>query len=152
MATAIFIIYLEKTVHEPGAHTPDRRAHLLGVRDRADIGLVYYNARNFLRGSNPLHGLLAAGFFLSYPIVVDYSGEPAVDLTAMLMVTLYITAYLYGLRRPKSAITPDRDGNAGLPGFQDQGDYGIRQSILVGYLFEESGRWNWRRLLDLLKP
>jgi 4-amino-4-deoxy-L-arabinose transferase and related glycosyltransferases of PMT family len=148
-----FHIYLEKLFMNL-APTP-----LIGVRifwgfvTALTIGLVYYNARNFLRGSNPLHGLLAAGFFLSYPMLVDYSGEPAVDLTAMLMVTLYLTAYLYGLRRPER-----RDyaliaiGTLAFLAFKTKETTVFVNLLLAGYLFEESGRWQWRRLLGLIKP
>jgi hypothetical protein len=148
-----FHIYLEK-LFMSAAPTP-----LIGVRIfwgfviALTIGLVYYNARNFLRGSNPLHGLLAAAFFLSFPMLVDYSGEPAVDLTAMLMVTLYLTAYLYGLRQPeKRNYALIAMGTLAFLAFKTKETTVFVNLFLAGYLLEESGRWNWRRLLDLLKP
>jgi 4-amino-4-deoxy-L-arabinose transferase-like glycosyltransferase len=148
-----FHIYLEKLFMSV-APTP-----LIGVRIfwgfviALTIGLVYYNARTFLRGSNPLHGLLAAAFFLSFPMLVDYSGEPAVDLTAMLMVTLYLTVYLYGLHRPeKRKYALMALGTLAFLAFKTKETTIFINFLLLGYLFEEGVRWQWRRLLDLIKP
>jgi 4-amino-4-deoxy-L-arabinose transferase-like glycosyltransferase len=86
-------------------------------------------------------------------MLVDYSGEPAVDLTAMLMVTLYLTAYLYGLRQPeKRNYALIAMGTQAFLAFKTKETTVFVNLFLVGYLFEENGRWNWRRLLDLLKP
>jgi len=63
--------------------------------------LVYLNARQLTRRSTVLHGLLAVAFFFSYPLLIEYSGEPAVDITAMAMVTLYLTIYLWGVKNPE---------------------------------------------------
>lgn len=63
--------------------------------------LVYLNARELTRKSTVLHGLLAIAFFFSYPLLIEYSGEPAVDITAMAMVTLYLTIYLWGGKNPE---------------------------------------------------
>ncbi len=148
-----FHIYLEKLFMSV-APTP-----LIGVRIfwgfviALTVGLVYYNARTFLRGSNPLHGLLAAAFFLSFPMLVDYSGEPAVDLTAMLMVTLYLTVYLYGLRQPdRRKYTLMALGTLAFLAFKTKETTIFINFLLLGYLFEAGGRWQWRRLLDLIKP
>ncbi len=63
--------------------------------------LVYLNAREITRRSTVLHGLLAAAFFFSFPLLKEYSGEPAVDITAMAMTTIYLTIYLWGVKNPK---------------------------------------------------
>lgn len=63
--------------------------------------LVYLNAREFTRKSTVLHGLLAIAFFFSFPLLREYSGEPAVDITAMAMTTLYLAIYLWGVMNPE---------------------------------------------------
>ncbi len=94
-----FHIYLQKLFME-AAPTP-----LIGIRVfwgflmALTSGLIYYNARTFTEKSTTLHGLLAVAFFFSFSIVREYSGEPAVDITAMAVVSLYITIYLDLLKR-----------------------------------------------------
>ena len=63
--------------------------------------LVYLNARELTRKSTVLHGLLAVAFFFSFPLLREYSGEPAVDITAMAMIILYLTIYLWGVKNPE---------------------------------------------------
>ena len=63
--------------------------------------LVYLNARELTRKSTVLHGLLAIAFFFSFPLLIEYSGEPAVDITAMAMIALYLTIYLWGVKNPE---------------------------------------------------
>jgi hypothetical protein len=65
------------------------------------VTLVYLNAREITRRSTVLHGLLAAAFFFSFPLIKEYSGEPAVDITAMVMTTVYLTTYLWGVKNPE---------------------------------------------------
>lgn len=61
--------------------------------------LVYLNARKLVQSSNVFNGLLAAAFFFSFSIVREYSGEPAVDITAMAVVMIYLTVYLDLIKR-----------------------------------------------------
>jgi len=63
--------------------------------------LVYLNAREITRRSTVLHGLLAVAFFFSFPLIIEYSGEPAVDITAMAMTTIYLTVYLWAVKNPE---------------------------------------------------
>jgi hypothetical protein len=64
-------------------------------------GLIYLNARTFARKSTILHGLLAIAFFFSFPLIKGYSGEPAVDITAMTMNTVYLTIYIWAVKNPE---------------------------------------------------
>jgi hypothetical protein len=64
-------------------------------------GLVYLNARLFTRKSTIFHGLLAVAFLFSFPLIEEYSGEPAVDITAMVMTTIYLSFYLWAVREPE---------------------------------------------------
>ena len=61
--------------------------------------LVYLNARTYYTGSTIFTGLLAVTIFFSYSIIDDYSGEPAVDITVMAVVIVYLTVYLDLLKR-----------------------------------------------------
>jgi len=63
--------------------------------------LIYLNPRVITRRSTILHGLLAVAFFFSFPLIQEYSGEPAVDITAMAMTTVYLTIYLWAVKNPE---------------------------------------------------
>ena len=63
--------------------------------------LVYLNARELTRRSTVMHGLLAVAFFFSFPLIKEYSGEPAIDITAMAMTTVYLTVYLWAIKNPE---------------------------------------------------
>ncbi|MDO9546200.1 MAG: hypothetical protein Q7J07_05565 [Pelolinea sp.] len=79
---------------------------LLGVRVfwgfliSLTASLVYFNARKLTTKSTILHGLMAVAFFFAFPLIREYSGEPAVDITAMTMTIIYLTVYLWGLKNP----------------------------------------------------
>lgn len=64
------------------------------------VSLVYLNARKLSTKSTILHGLLAVAFFFAFPLIQEYSGEPAVDITAMAMTAIYLTVYLWGVKNP----------------------------------------------------
>ena len=89
-----FHIYLQKLFMEVSP-TP-----LIGIRVfwgllmSLSASLIYYNARTFSRASTIFNGLLAVAIFFSFSIVREYSGEPAVDITAMAVVIVYLTIYL----------------------------------------------------------
>jgi len=148
-----FHIYLEKLFMELAA-TPLQGTRIFwGFVIALTAGLTYYNTRTLLRGSRPLHGLLAVAFFLSFPLIIDYSGEPAVDLTAMLMVTLYLSVYCYGLRHvDKRKLALILLGTLAFLAFKTKETTVFINFLLLGFVVDEQGRWQWRRLLDLLKP
>ena len=96
-----FHVYMEKFFMEL-APTPLQGVRIFwGFIIALTTGIIYYNARTFMKDSTVLHGILAVVFFYTFPLITEYSGEPAVDLTAMLMVNIYISVYLFGLRQPE---------------------------------------------------
>jgi hypothetical protein len=60
--------------------------------------LVYLAGRMFTRTNTPLHGLLGVVIFFTYRVLAEYSGITVVDTTAMLMVAVLVTLYIYIIR------------------------------------------------------
>ena len=115
--------------------------------------LIYFNARTFFKENSPLHGLLALAFFYSYPLITEYSGEPAVDITAMAMVTLYISVYLYALHNPdKKKIATITLGALAFIAFKTKETTIFVNFLLLGFVLDEHGHWDWKALKDLIKP
>jgi hypothetical protein len=116
-------------------------------------GMIYYNARTFLKDSTALHGILAVLFFYTFPLITEYSGEPAADLSAMLMVNLYISVYLFGLRRSdKQKLALILLGMLAFLAFKTKETTIFINMLLLGYFFDKDFRWNWFSLWDLIKP
>ncbi len=148
-----FHIYLQK-LFMALAPTP-----LIGVRIfwgfliAGTAALIYINARSFLRHSSPFHGLLALGIFFSYPLITEYSGEPAVDITAMAMVSLYVSVYLYALRNPSGKrIAVMALGALAFIAFKTKETTLFVNFLLLGLVMDEEGRLSWQWLKDLIKP
>ena len=115
--------------------------------------LVYFNARTFVRKSSALHGLLALAIFFSYPLITEYSGEPAVDITAMAMVTLYVSVYLYALRNPdKKRIAVIVLGALAFIAFKTKETTIFVNFLLLGFVLDGQGKWSWQALKDLIRP
>jgi len=94
-----FHIYLQK-LFMAIAPTPLSGVRIFwGLLMALSAALVYYNARTFHSGSSILTGLLGVAIFFSFSIIKEYSGEPAVDITAMAVVAIYLTIYLDLLKR-----------------------------------------------------
>jgi hypothetical protein len=148
-----FHIYLQK-LFMALAPTP-----LIGVRIfwgfliAGTAALIYSNARTFIKHSSPLHGLLALAIFFSYPLITEYSGEPAVDITAMAMVTLYVSVYLFALRNPdRKRIALIVLGALAFIAFKTKETTVFVNFLLLGFALDEEGKWNWRALRDLIRP
>ena len=115
--------------------------------------LIYFNARTFVRKSSVLHGLLALAIFFSYPLITEYSGEPAVDITAMAMVTLYVSVYLYALRNPdKKRIAVIVLGALAFIAFKTKETTIFVNFLLLGFVLDDQGKWSWQALKDLIRP
>ncbi|MBM3136812.1 MAG: hypothetical protein FJZ98_01345 [Chloroflexi bacterium] len=114
---------------------------------------VYYHARTITKHSNILHGILGLAFFFSFPFIVEYSGEPAVDITAMAMVTLFISTYLYAVKHPQK-----RHVALGILGalvfllFKTKETTIFIFYLFLGFGFNPDGRWDWRRMLPIIQP
>ena len=115
--------------------------------------LIYFNARTFIRKSSPLHGLLALAFFFSYPLITEFSGDPVVDITAMVMVLLYVSVYLYALRNPdKKRIAAIVLGALAFIAFKTKETTIFVNFLLIGFILDEQGKWNWQAFKDLIRP
>jgi hypothetical protein len=60
--------------------------------------LIYLNARFLSAGNNWLHGVLAVTIFYSTDLLREYSGVTIIDITAMTMVMVVVTIYVFSLR------------------------------------------------------
>ena len=147
-----FHIYLGKLFMEL-APTPLQGNRIFwGFLIAVTLGMIYYNARTLLQGSNPLHGLLAVLFFLSFPLMTDYSGEPAVDLTAMLMVTITLSVYLYGLKNPdKKKLVLILLGTLAFLSIKTKETTIFIFFLLIGFVLDEKSRWKWSNILEMIK-
>ena len=148
-----FHIYLQKLFMSL-APTPLQGVRLFwGFLIALTATLIYFNARTLFKKSNPLHGLLALAFFFSFPLITEYSGEPAVDITAMAMVILYISVYLYALRNPdKKRIAAIALGALAFIAFKTKETTIFVNFLLLGFILDEHGHWDWQALRDLVRP
>jgi hypothetical protein len=148
-----FHIYLQK-LFMALAPTPLQGVRFFwGFLIALTAALVYFNARTLFKKSSTLHGLLALAFFFSYPLITEYSGEPAVDITAMAMVTLYISVYLYALRNPDKKITATIAlGALAFIALKTKETTIFINILLLGFILDEQGKWDWQALKELIKP
>ena len=97
--------------------------------------LIYTNARTFTENSTILHGLLAVAFFFSFKLYREYSGEPAVDITAMFMVTIYLAVYLWSIKNPgKQKLALFMLGVLAFLGFKTKETTVFINILLLGYV------------------
>jgi hypothetical protein len=117
------------------------------------VVLIYINARGLLKKSNVLHGLLAVAFFFTFSLITEYSGEPAVDITAMTMTIIYVTFFLIAMREPawryRMLVLL---GALAFLSFKTKETTLFINMLLLGFLFDEDGCWYWRRAAGLVKP
>ncbi len=115
--------------------------------------LIYTNARSLLKKNNILHGFIAVALFFTFSLITDYSGEPAVDITAMAMTILYVTIYLTAVREPeKRNLMVIFLGALAFLSFKTKETTIFVNLLLLGFLADEEGKWHWRRVLELAKP
>jgi hypothetical protein len=115
--------------------------------------LVYWNARSFFKHSNPLHGVLAVMVFFSYRFISEFCGVTSVDITAMMMVTVLLTIYLYYIHsnhKNQWAITAL--GAIVFLSFKTKETTLFANILLFGLLFDENGKFSFRNILPLIKP
>lgn len=148
-----FHIYLQK-LFMALAPTPLQGVRIFwGFLIALTAAFIYFNARTLFKESSPLHGLLALAFFFSYPLITEYSGEPAVDVTAMAMVTLYISVYLYALRNPeKKRIATIALSALAFIAFKTKETTIFVNFLLLGFILDKHGHWDWKALKDLIMP
>lgn len=115
--------------------------------------LVYWNARSFFKHSNPLHGLLAVMVFFSYHFIAEFCGVTSADITAMMMVTVLLTIYLYyihGNRKHQWAVIAL--GAVVFLSFKTKETTLFANVILLGLLFDQDGKISLKNTLPLIKP
>ena len=115
--------------------------------------LVYWNARNFFKHSNPVHGVLAVMVFFSYHFIGEYCGVTSADITAMMMVIVLLTIYLYYIhsnRKPQWAVMAL--GAVVFFSFKTKETTLFANVILFGLLFDEEGKFSLKNILSLVKP
>lgn len=148
-----FHIYLQK-LFMALAPTPLQGVRVFwGFLIAGTAAMIYFNARTFIKHSSALHGLLALAIFFSYPLITEYSGEPAVDITAMAMVTLYVSVYLYALRNPdRKRIALMVLGGLAFIAFKTKETTIFVNFLLIGFVLDEEEKWSWQALKDLIRP
>ena len=115
--------------------------------------LVYWNARNFFKHSNPVHGLLAVIIFFSYRFISDYCGVTSADITAMMMVIVLLTVYLYYIRsNRKHQWAVFALGAVVFLSFKTKETTLFANIFLFGLLFNEDGKFSLKNMLPLVKP
>ena len=119
-----------------------------GLLIAGTAALIYCNARLFTEKSTILHGLLAVAFFFSFKLYREYSGEPAVDITAMFMVAVYLSVYLWSLKNPAR----QREalfilGLLAYLGFKTKETTVFINILLLGYLGDALKHKGWLKTL-----
>jgi hypothetical protein len=115
--------------------------------------LVYWNARSFFKHSNPTHGALAVLFFFSYRFIAEYCGVTSADITAMMMVIILLTIYLYYIRsKRKHQWAVIALGAVVFLSFKTKETTLFANIILFGLLFDDEGRFSLKNILPLIKP
>lgn len=148
-----FHVYLQKFFME-FAPTPLWGTRVFwGLLMALTAAQIYYHARTITKHSSILHGLIGLAFFFSFPFIVEYSGEPAVDITVMAVVTLFISTYLYAVKHPEK-----HHFALGILGalvfllFKTKETTIFIFFLFLGFGFDADGHWDWRRLLPIIKP
>jgi len=117
------------------------------------VTTIYINARTLHPKSSPLHGLLAAAFFFSFPLITEYSGEPASDVTAMAMVALFVSVYMLALRFPAhKKVLIMLLGLLAFLSFKTREITIFINYLLLGFMWDDEGKWSWDRLASIIKP
>ncbi len=115
--------------------------------------LVYWNARNFFRHSQPLHGLLAVAFYFSYRFISRYCGVTSADITAMWMVAIFLTVYLIHLRTGRKHQWPlVLLGALSFLSFKTKETTLFVNIFLLGLLFDQDGKFEFKKLATFVKP
>lgn len=142
-----FHVYLQKIFMDLAPTPLGGVRAFWGLLIALTAALIYYHARTFTLRSTALHGIIALALFFSFPFITEYSGEPAVDITAMAMVLIYITIYLTSLEK-----TNERRrytimlGTLAFLAFKTKETTLLINFLWVGYLLDEEGNWHWEKL------
>ena len=115
--------------------------------------LVYWNARSFFKHSRPLHGFLAVAFYFAYDFISKYCGVTSADITAMWMVTIMLTVYLFHLRSGRVHHWPPvLLGALTFLAFKTKETTLFANVFWLGLFFDRNGKFNIKNILELIKP
>ena len=93
-----FHIFIQQIFVELAATPLEGYHHFWGFQMGVNVFLIYFSARNLLKRSNFLHGILAVLIFFSMSAVAGLSGVVVVDFSAMTMTLLVVTIYIISLK------------------------------------------------------
>jgi hypothetical protein len=152
-ANRYFHVYLQKLFMSL-APTPLAGTKIFwGFLVSATALLVYWNARSFFQHSRPLHGLLAVGFYFSFHFISRYCGVTSADITAMWMVTIFLTVYLFHLRSKRIHRWPlVALGALSFLSFKTKETTLFANLFLLGLLFDQDGRFDLKEISNIIKP
>lgn len=115
--------------------------------------LVYWNARYFFQHSRPIHGLIAVGFYFSYQFISKWCGETVVDITAMWMVMVFLTVYLFHLRSNRIHRWPlVALGALSFLSFKTKETTLFANLFLIGLFFDQDGKFDLKAIINFIKP
>lgn len=152
-ANRYFHVYLQKLFMSLAPTPLDGTKIFWGFLVALTALLVYWNARSMFRHSRPLHGLLAVGFFFSYQFISKYCGVTSADISAMWIITVFLTVYLFYLRSGRihrwllAAL-----GALSFLSFKTKETTLFANIFLLGLLFDQDGNFDLRKISSLIKP
>jgi len=147
-----FHIYLQKLFMEIAPTNLWGIRVFWGFNIALTAALVYLNSRLLFRDNRILHGMISLAFFFSFAFITEYSGEPAVDITAMLMVMGYLTVYHFSIREGGSKkVFACVLGALAFLSFKTKETTIFINLLFLGFAFDEDGDWNWKLAFYHLK-
>ncbi len=109
--------------------------------------LIYLAARMLGGRGSQLTGLIAVALFLSYPFIVDVSGGPSVDVTAMVMVAAFVTLYLYSAQHNhRDRLIVMALGLVFVLAFKAKETTIVTAVLFLGLGLSDDGYFDWRAL------
>lgn len=139
-----FHIYLQKLFMEIAPKPLWGIRVFWGFNMALTAALVYLNSRLLFRDNKIIHGLISLAFFFSFAFITEYSGEPAVDITAMMMVMVYLTIYhLYTRNGDNKKLFAAVLGLLAFLSFKTKETTIFINLLFLGFAFDENGEWSW---------
>jgi hypothetical protein len=114
--------------------------------------LTYWCARILNQNNHLLHAALAALLYFSFRFFIDYSGVTIVDFTAMLMVMVFLTLYIFASRNDFKRSWVVALGFIFFLAFKTKESTLIISVLLIGLGFSDRNKFLlttfWKRLLN----
>lgn len=110
--------------------------------------LTYAISRMVTKRSNPIHGVLSTLLFLSIPLLVVYSGNTTVDITAGFFISLLVFLFILYFRLPtRPAYLLVVMGLVFFLAFRTKETTLSTAVLFIGFLFNEDGKIDLRCFL-----